>query len=66
MQAFDSHRRITPRPGTSSTGANSKYHESAEDSPTPKEVFSEIGLILLVCFGLALAAELFARITGVH
>ena len=66
MQPFYPARSVAARHLTTSERADPRHAELREDPPSLGDVLREIGVILLACLGLALAAELLVRTLGVH
>jgi hypothetical protein len=66
MQPFYPGRSVPARHLTTSERADPRHAALLEDPPTVGMILREIAMILLVCLGLALAAELLVRTLGVH
>jgi hypothetical protein len=66
MQPFYPARSAPVRHPTAPEGVDPRHSELVEDPPSPGMILREIGVILLVCLGFGLAAELLVRTLGVH
>ena len=66
MQPFYPGRSISARHLTTSERVDPRHSGLPEDPPSLGDVLREIGVILLACLGLALAAEVLLRTLGSH
>lgn len=66
MRYFDSEWSYPVQDPLKPEQCEAEHLERPENHPTEWEVLREIGLILLVCLGLAGAADLLVRAVGAH
>jgi hypothetical protein len=65
MQPFHPHRTIPSRNRTEVTARTAGQLGISENAPTFSDIFGEIGIVILVCLGLSLMAEVIVKMSGI-
>jgi hypothetical protein len=66
MQPFDQHRNDRRPSDTTTVKDSEPQYLSLTGIPQMSQVLGEIGLIIAICLGIALIAEVVTRFAGLH